>query len=87
MASRKRALIFLILHSALSVTDLNAWMLKLRSEAARLLSAGYPLGENRAMMVKGPSRDNWSWCKYDDPTINKFSPAPQLGDCKWLTTC
>jgi catechol 2,3-dioxygenase-like lactoylglutathione lyase family enzyme len=44
-------------HIALSVTDLDAWILKLCDEGVTLLSESYPLGETRAVMVEGPSRE------------------------------
>jgi len=44
-------------HIALSVADLDAWMAKLRGEGVRLLEEPYPLGETRAAMIEGPSRE------------------------------
>jgi catechol 2,3-dioxygenase-like lactoylglutathione lyase family enzyme len=44
-------------HMALSVTDLDAWMEKLRGEGVTFLSEPYPLGETRAVMIEGPSRE------------------------------
>jgi catechol 2,3-dioxygenase-like lactoylglutathione lyase family enzyme len=42
-------------HVALSVTDLDAWLTKLRSEGVRILAEPYPLGDTRAFMIQGPS--------------------------------
>jgi 4-hydroxyphenylpyruvate dioxygenase-like putative hemolysin len=44
-------------HIALSVTDLGAWLDKLRSEGVRLLRQPYQLGPTRALMIEGPSRE------------------------------
>ena len=44
-------------HIALSVTDLDAWVAKLRGEGVRFLEAPYPLGDTRAVMIEGPSRE------------------------------
>jgi hypothetical protein len=44
-------------HIALSVTDLDAWIDKLRSEGVTLLEDPYPLGDTRAVMIEGPSRE------------------------------
>jgi hypothetical protein len=44
-------------HVALSVADLDAWIAKLRAEAVTLLEAPYRLGETRAAMIEGPSRE------------------------------
>ena len=44
-------------HIALSVADLDAWIAKLRGEGVRLLQEPYPLGDTRAVMVEGPSRE------------------------------
>lgn len=44
-------------HMALSVTNLDAWFDKLRAENVTFLSDIYPLGETRAMMIEGPSRE------------------------------
>jgi hypothetical protein len=44
-------------HIALSVTDLDAWVAKLRGEGVRLLEAPYRLGDTRAAMIEGPSRE------------------------------
>lgn len=42
-------------HVALSVTDLDAWLAKLRDEGVRFLEEPYKLGDTRAFMVEGPS--------------------------------
>ena len=44
-------------HIALSVTDLDAWIEKLRSEGVIFLEESYPLGDTRAFMIEGPSRE------------------------------
>jgi catechol 2,3-dioxygenase-like lactoylglutathione lyase family enzyme len=44
-------------HIALSVTDFDAWIEKLRSEGVTFLEAPYKLGATRAVMIEGPSRE------------------------------
>jgi len=44
-------------HIALSVQDLNAWIDKLRGEGVKFLEKPYPLGDTRAVMIEGPSRE------------------------------
>jgi catechol 2,3-dioxygenase-like lactoylglutathione lyase family enzyme len=44
-------------HIALSVADLDAWVAKLRREGVRLLDEPYELGDTRAVMIEGPSRE------------------------------
>jgi catechol 2,3-dioxygenase-like lactoylglutathione lyase family enzyme len=45
-------------HIALSVTDLDAWVAKLRGEGVTFLEEQpYKLGNTRAVMVEGPSRE------------------------------
>jgi catechol 2,3-dioxygenase-like lactoylglutathione lyase family enzyme len=44
-------------HFALSVRDLDAWVAKLRAEGVTLLEQAYPLGDTRAVMIEGPSRE------------------------------
>ncbi len=44
-------------HIALSVGDLDAWVMKLRGEGVMILQPPYPLGEARAIMIEGPSRE------------------------------
>jgi len=44
-------------HVALSVADLDAWVAKLRGEGVRFLEEPYPLGDTRAVMIEGPSRE------------------------------
>ena len=44
-------------HIALSVTDLDAWVAKLRGEGVRFLDEPYTLGDTRAVMIEGPSRE------------------------------
>lgn len=42
-------------HIALSVTDLNAWIAKLRGEGVKFLGEPYNLGDTRAVLIEGPS--------------------------------
>jgi catechol 2,3-dioxygenase-like lactoylglutathione lyase family enzyme len=44
-------------HVALSVADLDAWVAKLRAEGVKLLQEPYRLGDTRAVMIEGPSRE------------------------------
>ena len=44
-------------HVALSVTDLDAWHAKLRTEGVTFLEDMYALGNTRAFMIEGPSRE------------------------------
>lgn len=44
-------------HIALSVANLDAWVAKLRGEGVTILQAGYRLGDTRAAMIEGPSRE------------------------------
>jgi 4-hydroxyphenylpyruvate dioxygenase-like putative hemolysin len=44
-------------HIALSVDDLDAWVEKLRREGVRFLKEPYALGDTRAVMIEGPSRE------------------------------
>lgn len=44
-------------HFALRVTDLDAWTAKLRTENVRFLEQPYSVGEYRAVMIEGPSRE------------------------------
>ena len=44
-------------HLALSVTDLDAWTAKLRGEGVTFLEPPYRLGDTRAVMIEGPSRE------------------------------
>lgn len=44
-------------HVALSVGNLDAWVAKLRSENVRFLEQEYRLGDTRAVMIEGPSRE------------------------------
>ena len=44
-------------HIALSVADLDAWIDKLRSEGVAFLEEPYALGDTRAIMIEGPSRE------------------------------
>ena len=44
-------------HIALSVTDLDAWVTKLRGEGVTFLAEPYQLGDTRAVMIEGPSRE------------------------------
>src|SRR5690242_11407907 len=44
-------------HIALTVADLDSWIDKLRSEGVAFLEVPYPLGDTRAVMIEGPSRE------------------------------
>jgi 4-hydroxyphenylpyruvate dioxygenase-like putative hemolysin len=44
-------------HIALSVADLDAWIDKLRREGVVFLEEPYALGDTRAVMIEGPSRE------------------------------
>ena len=44
-------------HIGLSVADLDAWVAKLRGEAVTILDGPYRLGDTRAVMIEGPSRE------------------------------
>jgi hypothetical protein len=44
-------------HIGLGVADLDAWIAKLRGERVRFLSDPYRLGDTRAVMIEGPSRE------------------------------
>jgi catechol 2,3-dioxygenase-like lactoylglutathione lyase family enzyme len=44
-------------HVALSVADLDAWVAKLRREGVVFLEEPYRLGDTRAVMIEGPSRE------------------------------
>ena len=44
-------------HVALSVADLDAWIAKLRGEGITFLQETYALGDTRAVMIEGPSRE------------------------------
>ncbi len=44
-------------HIGLSVTDLDAWTAKLRGEGVTFLEDEYRLGDTRAVMIEGPSRE------------------------------
>jgi catechol 2,3-dioxygenase-like lactoylglutathione lyase family enzyme len=47
----------LVDHFALGVTDLDAWITKLRGEGIKFLRQTYKLGNTRAVMIEGPSRE------------------------------
>jgi 4-hydroxyphenylpyruvate dioxygenase-like putative hemolysin len=42
-------------HVALSVTNLDAWIAKLRSEGVKFLQQPYRFGDTRAALIEGPS--------------------------------
>jgi catechol 2,3-dioxygenase-like lactoylglutathione lyase family enzyme len=44
-------------HIGLSVADLDAWVAKLKSEGVTFLEEPYRLGDTRAVMIEGPSRE------------------------------
>jgi catechol 2,3-dioxygenase-like lactoylglutathione lyase family enzyme len=44
-------------HVGLSVTNLDGWIAKLGVEGVKILRTAYPLGDTRAALVEGPSRE------------------------------
>jgi catechol 2,3-dioxygenase-like lactoylglutathione lyase family enzyme len=44
-------------HIGLSVADLDAWIAKLQGEGITFLDGPYRLGDSRAVMIEGPSRE------------------------------
>jgi hypothetical protein len=44
-------------HVALRVANLDAWVAKLRAENVKFLEQEYRLGDTRAVMIEGPSRE------------------------------
>jgi hypothetical protein len=44
-------------HVGLAVADLDAWVRKLRAERVTILRPPYRLGDTRAVMIEGPSRE------------------------------
>jgi catechol 2,3-dioxygenase-like lactoylglutathione lyase family enzyme len=44
-------------HIGLSVADLDAWIAKLKGEGVTFLDGPYRLGDTRAVMIEGPSRE------------------------------
>ena len=44
-------------HVGLAVADLDAWVRKLRAERVTILKPPYRLGDTRAVMIEGPSRE------------------------------
>ena len=44
-------------HIGLSVANLDAWIAKLRAEGVKFLKQPYKLGDSRAVMIEGPSRE------------------------------
>jgi catechol 2,3-dioxygenase-like lactoylglutathione lyase family enzyme len=44
-------------HIAFSVADLDAWVSKVRDEGVTFLEQPYALGDTRAVMIEGPSRE------------------------------
>jgi catechol 2,3-dioxygenase-like lactoylglutathione lyase family enzyme len=44
-------------HVALSVADLDAWVAKLKTENVKFLQQPYKVGDYRAVMIEGPSRE------------------------------
>ena len=41
----------------MSVGNLDAWIAKLRGEGVKFLEQPYKLGDTRAVMIEGPSRE------------------------------
>jgi catechol 2,3-dioxygenase-like lactoylglutathione lyase family enzyme len=48
----------LVDHFGLSVANLDAWIAKLRAEGVKFLEQPYRLGDTRAVMIEGPSRES-----------------------------
>ena len=44
-------------HYAISVADLDAWLAKLKAENVTILEPPYRLGDTRAILIEGPSRE------------------------------
>jgi catechol 2,3-dioxygenase-like lactoylglutathione lyase family enzyme len=44
-------------HIGLSVSDLDPWIDKLKGEGVKFLNGPYPLGDTRAVMIEGPSKE------------------------------
>ena len=44
-------------HIALSVSNLDGWVAKLRAENVKFLEPPYTLGDTRAAMIEGPSKE------------------------------
>ena len=44
-------------HVGLSVANLDAWVAKLRAENVKFLEQPYTLGDTRAVLIEGPSRE------------------------------
>ena len=44
-------------HIAFGVADLDAWAAKLRDEGVTFLEQPYRIGDTRAFMIEGPSRE------------------------------
>jgi len=44
-------------HIAFSVSDFDAWVVKLRDEGVTFLEQPYRLGDTRAVMIEGPSKE------------------------------
>ena len=44
-------------HIGLSVADLDAWVAKLQGEGITFIDGPYRLGDTRAVMIEGPSRE------------------------------
>lgn len=47
----------LVDHIGLGVTDLDAWIDKLHGKGVEIAEGPYPLGQTRAIMIEGPSRE------------------------------
>jgi 4-hydroxyphenylpyruvate dioxygenase-like putative hemolysin len=44
-------------HIALSVANLDPWIAKLRGEGVAFLEQPYKLGDTRAVLIEGPSKE------------------------------
>jgi hypothetical protein len=47
----------LVDHFGISVANLDAWIAKLQKENVKFLRKTYKLGDTRAVMIEGPSRE------------------------------
>jgi len=44
-------------HIAVGVAHLDAWLAKMKSESVAILEQPYKIGDTRAFMIEGPSRE------------------------------
>jgi hypothetical protein len=65
-------------HIALGVADLDGWVAKLRSEHVTFLEEPYPLGDTRAVMIEGPSREALELVEIPSPSASSGATRPTL---------